>query len=160
LITLTKLTSLYSPGRRRPENVTCAIPAITNPGHMSENVGALRGPLLDAEMRARLVRHVESMPGFNKAAEMACYRGTQFHGAVRSPSRPARRFVAAQLTAGAMGSVLGAIEDNEIDPVCCRNRHSRPGLIRSTAAVSGALPRTDGRFERPQLSYRTELSRP
>jgi diketogulonate reductase-like aldo/keto reductase len=70
--------------------VTCAIPATTNPDHMSENIGALRGPLPDAAMRARMVRHMESIPGFEKLAEMASYPGKQFHGAVRPPRRPAQ----------------------------------------------------------------------
>jgi len=30
--------------------ITCAIPATTDPAHMSENIGALRGPLPDARM--------------------------------------------------------------------------------------------------------------
>jgi len=70
--------------------VNCAIPATTNPDHMSENIGALRGPLPDAAMRARMVRHMESIPGFEKLAEMASYPGKQFHGAVRPPRRPAQ----------------------------------------------------------------------
>jgi diketogulonate reductase-like aldo/keto reductase len=70
--------------------VTCAIPATTSPDHMSENIGALRGPLPDAAMRARMVRHMESIPGFEKLAEMVSYPGKQFHGAVRPPRRPAQ----------------------------------------------------------------------
>jgi diketogulonate reductase-like aldo/keto reductase len=34
--------------------VTCAIPATTQAAHMDENMGALRGPLPDARLRARL----------------------------------------------------------------------------------------------------------
>lgn len=39
--------------------VTCAIPATTNPAHMAENMGALRGRLPDAAMRRRMLEHVE-----------------------------------------------------------------------------------------------------
>lgn len=41
--------------------VTCAIPATSRVGHMEENMGALRGRLPDAAMRARMVRYVESL---------------------------------------------------------------------------------------------------
>ncbi len=34
--------------------VTCAIPATTNPAHMDENMGALRGPLPDAAQRRQI----------------------------------------------------------------------------------------------------------
>jgi diketogulonate reductase-like aldo/keto reductase len=44
--------------------VTCAIPATSNPNHLVENVGAMRGPLPDSEMRTRMVRHMETIPGF------------------------------------------------------------------------------------------------
>jgi diketogulonate reductase-like aldo/keto reductase len=41
--------------------VTCAIPATSRVDHMRENMGALRGPLPDAELRRRMVRYVESL---------------------------------------------------------------------------------------------------
>jgi len=41
--------------------VTCAIPATSRVDHMRENMGALRGRLLDAETRARMVDYVESL---------------------------------------------------------------------------------------------------
>lgn len=44
--------------------VTCALPATSNPEHLTENVAAMRGPLPDREMRSRMVRHMESIPGF------------------------------------------------------------------------------------------------
>jgi diketogulonate reductase-like aldo/keto reductase len=62
--------------------VTCAVPATTNPNHQSENIGALKGPLPDNEMRARMVRHMETIPGFNKLAEMPWYPGKQFKGVI------------------------------------------------------------------------------
>jgi aryl-alcohol dehydrogenase-like predicted oxidoreductase len=34
--------------------VTCAIPATTNPAHLAENMGALRGPVPDAAQRRRI----------------------------------------------------------------------------------------------------------
>jgi diketogulonate reductase-like aldo/keto reductase len=39
--------------------VTCAIPATSNPAHMTENMGALRGPLPDA----RTLRLMRALPG-------------------------------------------------------------------------------------------------
>ena len=41
--------------------VTCAIPATGRVDHMRENMGAARGRLPDAEMRARMIRYVESL---------------------------------------------------------------------------------------------------
>ncbi len=41
--------------------VTCAIPATSRVDHMRENMGALLGRLPDAEMRARMIRHIESL---------------------------------------------------------------------------------------------------
>ena len=37
--------------------VTCAIPATSKVEHLEENMGALHGPLPDAEMRAEMVRY-------------------------------------------------------------------------------------------------------
>ncbi|MGD1941025.1 MAG: aldo/keto reductase [Leptolyngbyaceae cyanobacterium] len=65
--------------------VTCAIPATTNPEHVAENMGAMRGPLPDQAMRSRMVRHMESLPGFNTLAQMPWYPGKQFNGLVRLP---------------------------------------------------------------------------
>ncbi|WP_298962005.1 aldo/keto reductase [uncultured Methylobacterium sp.] len=70
--------------------VTCVLPATTNPDHASDNIAALRGPLPDAEMRARMVRHMETIPGFADLAQMPSYPGKQFDGAVRPPRRPAQ----------------------------------------------------------------------
>jgi diketogulonate reductase-like aldo/keto reductase len=41
--------------------VTYAIPATSRADHMEENMGALYGRLPDAAMRARMIRHVESL---------------------------------------------------------------------------------------------------
>lgn len=63
--------------------ITCAIPATANPDHQSENIGALRGPLPDKEMRARMVKHMETIPGFAKLGEMAPYPGKNYNGIIR-----------------------------------------------------------------------------
>ena len=41
--------------------VTCAIPATTKVEHMQENMGAARGPLLDAKSRAALLSHMNNI---------------------------------------------------------------------------------------------------
>lgn len=69
--------------------ITCVIPATTNPDHMSENVGAMKGPLPDADMRARMVRHMETIPGFAELGQMPSYPDKVFEGATRPPRRPA-----------------------------------------------------------------------
>ena len=43
------------------EAVTCAIPATSQVEHMRENMGALSGPLPDADTRAAMVEYVESL---------------------------------------------------------------------------------------------------
>jgi diketogulonate reductase-like aldo/keto reductase len=63
--------------------ITCAIPATNNPQHQSENIGALKGPLPDKEMRARMVRHMETIPGFDKLASMPPYPGKAYNGIIR-----------------------------------------------------------------------------
>ncbi|MGF1569343.1 MAG: aldo/keto reductase [Nodosilinea sp.] len=69
--------------------VTVAIPATTNPEHVTENMGALRGSLPDNEMRTRMVQHMQSLPGFDRIAQMPWYPGKQFAGLVRlSDPRP------------------------------------------------------------------------
>jgi diketogulonate reductase-like aldo/keto reductase len=41
--------------------VACAIPATSNPGHMTQNMGAGTGRMPDAAMRERMIRHMESL---------------------------------------------------------------------------------------------------
>ncbi|MBE9101821.1 aldo/keto reductase [Vacuolonema iberomarrocanum] len=65
--------------------VTCAIPATTNPDHVAQNLGAMRGPLPDQAMRSRMVRYMEGLPGFDTLAQMPWYPGKQFNGLVRLP---------------------------------------------------------------------------
>ena len=62
--------------------VTCALPATSNPDHAAENIAVLRGPLPDREMRARMVRHMESIPGFDKIAEMPWYPDKRYPGTI------------------------------------------------------------------------------
>lgn len=63
--------------------ITCAIPATSNPDHQSENIGALKGPLPDQEMRKRMLRHMESIPGFDKLHETPPYPGKTYNGIIR-----------------------------------------------------------------------------
>jgi hypothetical protein len=45
-------------------------------------MAAFRGSLPDREMRQRLVRHMETIPGFDRLGEMPWYPGKTFHGVV------------------------------------------------------------------------------
>lgn len=67
--------------------VTCAIPATTNPDHVLDNALAMRGPLPDRAMRARMVRHMQSIPGFDTLGEMPWYPDKQFDGLVSRAQR-------------------------------------------------------------------------
>lgn len=63
--------------------VTCALPATSNPDHVQENLGAMRGPMPDAAMRERMARHVESIPGFfdlDKGGPRSWYPGKSYQG--------------------------------------------------------------------------------
>jgi diketogulonate reductase-like aldo/keto reductase len=66
--------------------LTCAIPATTNPDHVVENMGALRGALPDDSMRTRMVEHMESLPGFDNLPQTPWYPGKNFSGLVRLPN--------------------------------------------------------------------------
>ena len=46
--------------------ITCVIPATSNPVHQAQNIGALRGPLPDKDLRSRMLKHMASIPGFDK----------------------------------------------------------------------------------------------
>jgi len=41
--------------------VTAVIPGTSNPEHMTDNLGAARGRLPDAAMRARMIAHVQAL---------------------------------------------------------------------------------------------------
>ena len=62
--------------------ITCVLPATSNPEHLTENIGALHGPLPDRAMRARMVRHMETIPGFDRLAQMPWYPDKQYHGII------------------------------------------------------------------------------
>jgi diketogulonate reductase-like aldo/keto reductase len=62
--------------------VTCALPSTSSPDHAAENVGALRGPLPDREMRARMVRHMETIPGFDRIAQVPWYPDKKYPGVI------------------------------------------------------------------------------
>ncbi len=66
--------------------LTCAIPATTNLDHVVENMGALRGSLPDDSMRARMVNHMENLPGFDNLLQTSWYPGKEFNGLVRLPN--------------------------------------------------------------------------
>ncbi|MBD2102522.1 aldo/keto reductase [Leptolyngbya sp. FACHB-261] len=66
--------------------VTATIPATSNPDHMTENIGALRGALPDNAMRARMVQHMQNLPGFDRIAQMPWYPNKQFAGLVPLPN--------------------------------------------------------------------------
>jgi diketogulonate reductase-like aldo/keto reductase len=63
-------------------NVTCALPSTSNPAHAAENIAALRGPLPDREMRARMVRYMESIPGFSDIDQMPWYPDKRYTGLI------------------------------------------------------------------------------
>jgi diketogulonate reductase-like aldo/keto reductase len=67
--------------------VTCAIPATTKPKHQMDNIGALKGPLPDEEMRNRMLAHMQTIPDFDKVANMPAYPGKTFEGVVKRGSR-------------------------------------------------------------------------
>ncbi|MGP4020578.1 aldo/keto reductase [Saccharopolyspora sp. 5N708] len=71
--------------------VTCALPATTNPDHLLDNVAAMRGPLPDPELRNRMLRHVESIPGFDRLEAMPWYPGKRFNGLVSRAQAEMRR---------------------------------------------------------------------
>lgn len=62
--------------------VTCVLPATADPNHAAENVGALRGPLPDREMRTRMVQHMQSIPGFDQIAKMPWYPDKKYPGII------------------------------------------------------------------------------
>jgi diketogulonate reductase-like aldo/keto reductase len=66
--------------------VTAAIPATTNPDHVVQNLGAMRGELPDRTMRTRMVQYMESIPGFDRITQTPWYPNKQFAGLVRLPN--------------------------------------------------------------------------
>ncbi len=68
--------------------ITCVLPATANPKHAADNMGALFGPLPDQAMRARMLRHMESIPGFGAVTGTAPYPGRKYPGVIERASRP------------------------------------------------------------------------
>jgi diketogulonate reductase-like aldo/keto reductase len=60
--------------------VTAALPSTSNPEHLDDNVAAMRGELPDARLRRRMLRHMESMRGFD--ALTPWYPGKRYPGLV------------------------------------------------------------------------------
>lgn len=65
--------------------VTSVLCGTSNPDHMSDNIQAMTGPLPDERMRARMVAHMETIPGFGSIGAMPWYPGkeTMYHGLIR-----------------------------------------------------------------------------
>ncbi|MFB4375013.1 aldo/keto reductase [Agrobacterium sp. CR_3] len=65
--------------------VTSVLCGTSNPDHMSDNVQAMTGPLPDERMRARMVAHMETVPGFGSIGTMPWYPGkeTMYSGLIR-----------------------------------------------------------------------------
>ncbi|MFI0845075.1 aldo/keto reductase [Mesorhizobium sp. IMUNJ 23232] len=63
--------------------ITCALPSTSNPEHARENIGALRGPLPDQAMRQRMIRHMETIPGFADIGKMPWYPDKAYDGTIR-----------------------------------------------------------------------------
>jgi diketogulonate reductase-like aldo/keto reductase len=63
--------------------VTCVLPATTNPKHQADNMAALTGPLPDAKLRERMLKHMETIPGFADVPKTPAYPGKQFDGVIK-----------------------------------------------------------------------------
>ncbi|WP_407561910.1 aldo/keto reductase [Streptomyces sp. 184] len=62
--------------------VTAVLPATSNPDHLTENVGAMRGEPPDRATRRRMVRHLEKVPGFDALPTTPWYPGKSYPGLV------------------------------------------------------------------------------
>ena len=67
--------------------VTVVIPATSNPTHCVENMGALYGDVPDENLRARMVAHMEQVPGFADTLKQPPYPGKSYGGVVTWPFR-------------------------------------------------------------------------
>jgi aryl-alcohol dehydrogenase-like predicted oxidoreductase len=72
--------------------ITCVLCGTSNPDHMTENLGAMRGLLPDQAMRQRMVRHMESIPGFDAIGTMPWYpgKGDLYRGQIRQAQAAAQ----------------------------------------------------------------------
>ncbi|WP_029008678.1 aldo/keto reductase [Azospirillum halopraeferens] len=73
--------------------VTSVLCGTSNPDHMSDNVRAMTGPLPDARMRARMVAHMETIPGFGSIGSMPWYpdKENMYFGLIREAQANAAR---------------------------------------------------------------------
>lgn len=62
--------------------VTVALPATSDPAHLADNMEACRGPLPDSGMRARMVEHMQAIPGFDRVIGRPWYPGKRYPGVV------------------------------------------------------------------------------
>ncbi len=62
--------------------VTVALAATSDPAHLADNMDACRGPLPDAGMRARMLEHMQAMPGFDRVTGRPWYPGKRYPGVV------------------------------------------------------------------------------
>jgi diketogulonate reductase-like aldo/keto reductase len=62
--------------------VTCVLAATSNPDHVDDNMAAMRGPLPDASMRARMLDHMQAMPGFDRLESAPWYPDKQYPGVI------------------------------------------------------------------------------
>jgi len=72
--------------------VTSVLCGTSDPDHMSDNLGAMRGPLPDEAMRRRMVRHMETIPGFDAIGTLPWYPGkdARYQGQIRQAQSLAR----------------------------------------------------------------------
>lgn len=65
--------------------VTTVLTSTANPEHAAQNVATLRGPLPDAAMRQRMLRHMEGIAGFGQLGAMPWYpdKQAQYPGVIR-----------------------------------------------------------------------------
>ena len=62
--------------------VTVALAATSDPAHLTDNMDACRGPLPDTGMRARMLEHMQAMPGFDRVTDRPWYPGKRYPGVV------------------------------------------------------------------------------
>lgn len=72
--------------------VTTVLCGTSNPDHAADNVLAMQGPLPDEAMRRRMVRHMETIPGFADIGRMPWYPGkeAQYGGLMRAAQAEAQ----------------------------------------------------------------------
>lgn len=73
--------------------VSCVLCGTSDPAHMADNLQAMRGPLPDAALRQRMLRHMEAIPGFGTLGAMPWYPGKDrlYQGLIRQAQARAGR---------------------------------------------------------------------